>query len=64
MNIIKSVYHDAHGNTWEVEKISLNNLCKRGEYVYWQGECLSLNKTVRGKLKRDVINQIKTIKKS
>lgn len=64
MNIIKSIYQDANGNLWEIEKMSLNNLCKRGEYVYWQGECSTLNKTVRGKLKRDVINQIKTIKKS
>jgi hypothetical protein len=59
MKIIKSIYQDANGNTWEIEMVSLNKLSKKGEYVFWQGECSALNKTVRGKLKRDVINQIK-----
>lgn len=64
MNLVKSTYQDANGNIWEIERIALKKITKRGEYIYWEAECKSLKKSVRGNLKRDVINQInQTIKK-
>lgn len=66
MAIVKTIYYyeDANGNVWEIERVVLNKLTTRGQYVYWQAECKALNKSLRGTLKREVINQIKTIKKT
>lgn len=66
MAIVKTIYYyeDANSNVWEIERVVLNKLTTRGQYVYWQAECKSLNKSLRGTLKREVINQIKTIKKT
>lgn len=60
MKLLKSLYQDADGNVWEVQKESLPK--KKGEYTYWIAECQSLNKTLRESLKRDIIKKIKTIK--
>jgi len=64
MNLLKSVYQDANGNTWVVERQSIQNINKRGAYVYWIGECTETNQSYRDTLKRKVINHIKTIKKT
>jgi len=60
MRLIKSLYSDDFGNVWEIEKQSLPK--KKGSYNFYLAECKSLNKCFRSNLKRDIINQIKTIK--
>lgn len=61
MKLLKSVYQDALGNIWEIERFELPN--KRGTLVTsWVAECEALKLAYRGKNKKDCINQIKTIK--
>lgn len=64
MQLKSSVYQDANGNTWVVERQSIVNMNKRGAYVYWIGECKETDESYRDTLKRKVINHIKTIKKT
>lgn len=64
MQLKSSVYQDANGNTWVVERQSIQRVKKRGAYVYWIAECKETNQSFRETLKRKVINQIKTIKKT
>lgn len=60
MKLLKSLYSDSNGNVWEIQKESLPK--KKGQFNFWVAECLSINKSIRANLKRDLINQIKTIK--
>lgn len=60
MKLLKSLYSDALGNVWEIQKESLPK--KKGQFNFWTAECKSLNKSYRANLKRDLIKQIKTTK--
>lgn len=60
MKLLKSLYSDSNGNVWEIQKESLPK--KKGQFNFWVAECFSLNKSIRANLKRDLMNQIKTIK--
>lgn len=51
-------YTDLLGNVWIICKESLPK--KRGEYVYWIGECESLQKNFRENNKKEVILAINT----
>jgi hypothetical protein len=57
MVLKRTVYADASGNEWEIEKNALPKL--RGMYVYWIAECKKLSKSFRSDKKKDLIFQIK-----
>jgi hypothetical protein len=59
MKIIKSVYQDSEKNIWEIKRESLPK--KKGQYVYWLGECSEKNICFRKNLKRDIIKEIKNL---
>lgn len=61
MQFIKSTYKDLNGNIWEVKRESLPK--KKGQFVFWTAECTEQNISFRSKLKRDVIKEIKNLKK-
>ena len=56
MKLIKTIYTDKNGNEWEVEKSVLPK--KKGQYVFWIGECKKLNKCYKANKKRDLLNTI------
>jgi hypothetical protein len=57
MKVIKSVYEDNKGYFWLIEKIGLPT--KRGGLTtFYIAECESQKKVFKGKLKRDVFEQI------
>lgn len=57
MVLKRTVYADASGNEWEIEKSAVPKL--RGMYVYWIAECKKLSKSFRSDKKKDLIFQIK-----
>jgi hypothetical protein len=57
MVLKRTVYADASGNEWEIEKSAVPKL--RGMYVYWVAECKKLSKSFRSDKKKDLIFQIK-----
>lgn len=62
MNIIASIYRDANGDVWEISRQTLPK--KKGEYIFWVAECPKKNISLRGNLKKEVLNRIQeTIKK-
>jgi hypothetical protein len=57
MVLKRTVYADASGNEWEIEKSALPK--RRGMYIYWIAECKKLSKSFRSEKKKDLIFQIK-----
>lgn len=57
MVLKRTVYADASGNEWEIEKSALPK--RRGMYIYWIAECKKLSKCFRSDKKKDLIFQIK-----
>lgn len=57
MVLKRTVYSDASGNEWDIEKSVLPK--RRGMCIYWIAECKKLSKSFRSDKKKDLIFQIK-----
>lgn len=62
MKLLKSIYLDDYGNEWilQCHEIPKQDQQKDGVYVYWTGECPTLNLSFKEKLKRKLIFEIET----
>lgn len=57
MKLTKSVYQDDAGNIWELSQQSLPK--KKGTYLFWIGECKSINVELKEDRKYLLIKKIK-----
>lgn len=61
MKLIKSIYEDPKGNQWVVQRIVLPKTV-RGEYIFWQADCINFNMGLRAEKKTQLFNKIKNHK--
>jgi hypothetical protein len=52
MKLTKSIYIDQKGNEWIIQRNYLPK--KKGEYIFWTGECVKLNMEVKEDKKSDL----------
>lgn len=59
MKVLKVIYEDGKGRTWNFEKCSVPTT--KGSYRFWIAECSEISKSFREEKKRDLIKRIKEI---
>lgn len=52
MVLVSQIYKDSNGNEWLIQKNSLPK--KRGEFIFWTGECDALGKGYREHTKKEL----------